>query len=183
MQEKIIAFRDSIYNLRTRRLGKVAEYMIEFLLRNLRKADNINYDYHSSDENKIEVKFSVALKKNKPLIKTRIIDTIIEESSFVRVFYENEMPNNKFDSNIQQIKKKHFNILYYGIFFLDKVVIFRIDKSDINKGINYSDFQHDGNKGEGQFHINNNNYMIHKSNYFFKELTYKELYDLFSNNT
>lgn len=43
----------------------------------------------------------------------------------------------------------------------------------------YSDKQHRGNVGEGQFHINNKNISEHEK-YLDKKVTYEELYELFS---
>ena len=61
-----------------------------------------------------------------------------------------------FDCNIQQMKQKNLNVLYYELFFADRIAIFRMDSSELKSCAGYSDFQHKGNKGEGQFHINRN---------------------------
>ena len=60
---------------------------------------------------------------------------------------------------------------------------FRIKKSDIKTraeggDIGYSDKQHDGNVGEGQFHLTEKNLQIHLEKYYFKTLTYDQLYQL-----
>lgn len=94
------------------------------------------------------------------------------------MFKSTEWKENDFDCNIQQVKKKEFEVLYYGIFFADKVVIFKIISDQIGKEIQYSDKQHRGNKGEGQFHLNNRTYEHHLANYKEKELTYQEILDL-----
>ena len=44
--------------------------------------------------------------------------------------------------------------------------------------IYYSDFQHKGNVGEGQFHINRSTLQIHLDDYLHKGLTYDELLQL-----
>lgn len=44
----------------------------------------------------------------------------------------------------------------------------------------YSDFQHKGNEGEGQFHLNQKTIGWHLENKFVQWLTYGELYELFS---
>ena len=43
----------------------------------------------------------------------------------------------------------------------------------------YSDHQHRGNVGEGQFHINNRTLNNHIEKYFVQWLTYEELYKLY----
>ena len=45
----------------------------------------------------------------------------------------------------------------------------------------YSNKQHRGNEGEGQFHINQGTIQFHKNHYFKKCLSYEELYELFEN--
>ena len=44
----------------------------------------------------------------------------------------------------------------------------------------YSNKQHRGNEGEGQFHLNQNTIRYHKEHYLKKKLSYEDLYDLFS---
>lgn len=42
----------------------------------------------------------------------------------------------------------------------------------------YSDKQHKGNVGEGQFHINQINFEYHIQNFLYRELSYEELYKI-----
>jgi hypothetical protein len=44
--------------------------------------------------------------------------------------------------------------------------------------VGYSDRQHKGNVGEGQFHITQKNLQSHLGKYFNKTLSYDELYQL-----
>ena len=91
--------------------------------------------------------------------------------------------SHKFDCNIQQVKRREFDVLYYGLFFSDCIQIFRINRSEIKTcaeggDIGYADKQHKGNKGEGQFHITEKNLQVHLEKYFHKTLTYDELFQL-----
>ena len=43
----------------------------------------------------------------------------------------------------------------------------------------YSDYQHRGNVGEGQFHINNTTLQNHLDKYLIKWIDYVELYNIF----
>ena len=43
----------------------------------------------------------------------------------------------------------------------------------------YSDFQHKGNVGEGQFHLNQGSIDWHFQNYFVQWIDYEALYNLF----
>lgn len=64
-------------------------------------------------------------------------------------------------------------------FFANKIAIFSVKSKDVKNILGYSDFQHKGNKGEGQFHINNNTIDWHMKNNFKSWISYEEVYKLF----
>ena len=171
--------RNGIYSLRTRRFGTVAEIMIK-KLEKLDWGDNISHDLIDKRLNKrIEVKFSTAMRSNKNKItESNVLEEIYQALDKNRMFKRCEWSIYSFDCNIQQVKKKEFDILYYGIFFSDLVEIFKIQSNEIDEAINYSDKQHAGNVGEGQFHLNNKTYEYHRQNFFQQSLSYEELYKL-----
>lgn len=172
--------RDGIFSLNTRRFGTVAELMIKRLV-SLGKGKNLFHDLYDDVKNhRVEVKFSTVRKKSeRTLTEETVLKGIEDELAENRqVSYEN-WKNFKFDCNIQQIKKDQFEVLYYGLFFHDAVLIFRIASQDITTAnVNYSDKQHKGNKGEGQFHINQDTLPKHVKDYLYKKLTYEELLGL-----
>lgn len=186
--------RDGIFSINTRRFGTVAEVMIQKIL-GLENSKDLSHDLlDPKTGEKVEVKFSTVRKKNsRPITKDTVLDCIQDELAENRkVEYLNEIWKNfDFDCNIQQIKREKFKILYYGLFFHDRILIFKIlsnqimtpkekEKSgEVDGGkFSYSNKQHAGNEGEGQFHINPQTFQIHIDNYIFKEVTYKELLDL-----
>lgn len=173
--------RDGIFSLRTRRFGTVAEIMIKKMI-SLDWGKSISHDlYDSVSKNRIEVKFSTALKANKNKIdEDNVLEEILQAINKNRMFKQNEWDKYDFDCNIQQIKRKEFDTLFYGIFFADVVEIFKIEPRQIDSAIKYSDKQHAGNEGEGQFHLNNSTYEYHKNNFFVKGLTYEELWSTLS---
>lgn len=173
--------RDGIFSLNTRRFGTVAELMIKTLV-NVGWGKNLAHDLHDEEnDDRIEVKFSRALKKSELTITPKnLLRSIMEADDRKRMFSSNEWKKYEFDCNIQQIKKEEFDVLYYGIFFSDKVIIFKILPKNIDKAVYYSNKQHRGNEGEGQFHLNNSTYEEHLKNFMFKELTYQELLTIFS---
>ena len=172
---------DGIFALHTRRFGTVAEVLVK-ILANANWGKSISHDlYDEKTLRRIEVKFSRALRKNTSTIKeTNILEQIISADDKIRMFKSTECEEYNFDCNIQQIKRKEFDVLYYGIFFSDIVQIFKIHSSDIgkDKNLRYSNKQHKGNVGEGQFHLNNKTYAYHIENYIEKELKYEEIFDL-----
>ncbi len=169
--------REGIFALNTRRFGSVSEVLIK-RLKKLGKARNLFHDlYDDMAGKRVEVKFSRALKKAQMLVTEdsvlQCIEAVTSEKRFVSW---SDRQSVRFDCNIQQIKKAEFDDLYYGVFFFDCVTIFHIESAVIGPQIFYSDKQHKGNFGEGQFHINHNTIHIHEQNYLYQRLSYEELY-------
>jgi len=181
MNPKITEFRDGIFHLRTRRFGTVAEIMIKKLFQ-LDESHTLAFDKKDNLSNKrVEVKFSTVLRKNsEPITDENVMEQIFNANLDNRLVNFEELQKMPFDSNIQQIKRKEFDILYYGLFFADTILIFRMKTSHILSAPGYSDKQHRGNKGEGQFHMNKENLKLHQK-YFIKQISYEELYDLLFN--
>lgn len=180
MEEKIKEFRDGIFALRTRRFGTIAEIMIEALY-HFSKSHNQFHDRFDEVANKrIEVKFSTVMKENDSVInKWNAIEQCKKANLGNRALSSIEMFKYGFDCNIQQVKRNEFDFIYYGLFFSDKVAIFKMDSNDVLKCLGYSDKQHKGNLGEGQFHLNKATIKYHFDNHFAQWLTYEELYNLF----
>lgn len=181
MDIKIKEFRDGIFALNTRRFGKVAELMIQLLF-NFENSDNLAYDLKTVDGKKIEVKFSTVLKKCTSNINANnLIQSVVDSNLSNRMLTYEKSKLLSFDCNIQQVKVKEFEYLYYGCFFEDKIMICKIDSSQIalDPLILYSNHQHRGNVGEGQFHINNATISHHLNKYLLQWITYEELYELF----
>jgi hypothetical protein len=129
----------------------------------------------------VEVKFSTVRKKSdRAITEAAVLGCIQDELAANRQVNFSEWDRFDFDCNIQQIKRDQFEILYYGLFFHDVVLIFRIESDQIGGKIYYSDKQHKGNEGEGQFHVNTKTLPIHIENYLYKKITYVELLSLLS---
>lgn len=164
--------KDGIFRLHTRRFGTVAELIVQKIL----DADNsmaLNYDL-MKDGKRIECKFSRCQEENKIKInKDTVLNAIYAESS--RDISFSEYSSKSWDCNIQQVKRTEFDTLFYGVFFSDCLVIFNIEPDQIDSSIGYSDKQHRGNTGEGQFHLTNKNLGYHLDNFLYKTLTYKDI--------
>ncbi len=181
MRKEIEEFRDGIFSLNTRRFGKVAELMIQKIFK-LNDSDNLAYDLKASSGEKIEVKFSTVLKKcEKNITYDNLLESVIASNIDNRMLTFDMAKKTPFDCNIQQVKVKEFKKLYYGCFFEDKIMICKISANEIIKDheIFYSDHQHRGNVGEGQFHISNKTLDKHLKKYLVMWMTYEELYNLF----
>jgi hypothetical protein len=176
--------RDGIFSLFTRRFGSVAECMVKRLEKCGKSRNQFHDLYDDIKNHRFEVKFSVVRKKAEtPISEETVLQCIEEATSLKRMVAFEEWQNYQFDCNIQQIKRAEFDVLYYGLFFSECVLIFRIEKTAILENhagvkIHYSDFQHKGNRGEGQFHINQDTLQTHLDDYLYKRLSYDELYKL-----
>ena len=172
-------FRNGIFSLRTRRLGTVAEIMIKKMF-GFSSPTNKYHDMTNPITNeRIEVKFSTATKKNKITIQEdNVVFQCIQANELSnRVISSLEVKTEKFDCNIQQVKPAEFDILYYGLFFSDCVQIYKIKSGDVKSIQGWSGKQHKNNIGEGQFHIKNDTISFHQK-FLIKQLSYKELYRL-----
>ena len=181
MNNEIREFRDGIFALRTRRFGTVAELMIEALY-NFTKSHNQFHDrYDEVGHQRIEIKFSAVMKANESVINRRnVIDQCKKANLANRALISTDILRYDFDCNIQQVKRLEFDVLYYGLFFADRIAIFKMNSGEIMSCLGYSDRQHKGNEGEGQFHLNRSTIDYHMQNHFVQWLTYEELYDLLS---
>lgn len=179
-------FKKSVFALKTRKLGTFVEYILSKMIKELESVkckqcfDLIN----KNNGERIEVKSSVICKKNNKIIGSDNLKIIklLKETCEDKVISFNEWKNFKWDSNIQQIKKSLFDILYYIVFFSDTVKIFKISSNDIDSKINYSNKQHRNNEGEGQFHITNDNFQIHLDNYLYTTIIYEDLLKILKGN-
>jgi len=173
--------REGIFNLHTRRLGSVAEIIVKRLA-NLQWSRDLTHDlYDPERRERVEVKFSRVLKKSTLSVsEATVLESIGSATSEQRMVRFAEWEACRFDCNIQQVKRQEFDVLYYGLFFADAVVVFRIRSNEIGPDIYYSDLQHRGNIGEGQFHVNNDTLAVHLARYLYRKLTYEELLRLLS---
>lgn len=178
---EIKEFRDGIFALRTRRFGTVAEIMIKYLY-NMSESNDLAFDKYSETEGRVEVKFSTVMKENDDKIRdTNVIDQCKKANLANRAMVSADVDAGvNFDCNIQQVKTNEFQVLYYGLFFADCIEIFEMTHDQVLECLGYSNKQHRGNEGEGQFHLNQNTIRYHKEHYFKKKLSYEDLYDLFS---
>jgi hypothetical protein len=177
-------FRDGIFSLRTRRFGSVAECMIK-RIKNLDKAKSLFHDlYDNTSNHKIEVKFSVVLKKSECTVNENTVLKCIEDAvAENRAVKFADWSNEKFTCNIQQVKRTEFDVLYYGLFFADEIKMFKVMSGDVKTNeeggwMNYSDKQHKGNLGEGQFHITEKTLDRHLTTTLFNTISYEQLYEL-----
>lgn len=177
-------FRNGIFLLQTARLGKVAEIMIK-------KKYNLSYPpqattkydlWDSNNSQRIEIKFStVRQKDDETITESTIIEKCLTAKWQNTPIKYNEYQKKKFNRNIEQIKPSEFDILYYGLFFWDNILIFKVDAKTITSIQGWSNRMHRGQAKdyvEGQFHITNENLQYHINNFKADTFTYELLYKL-----
>ena len=172
---------DGIFAFQNRTFGTVAEMIIRKKYGLSKETKDQHHDATDSNGNRIEIKFSKGLKKNKKtLTEDNFLDDAIYSSMHHRALSHDNYHVEPFDLNIQQVKVSEFDEMYYGIFFIDKVAVFKVKSEDVKNIEGYSDFQQKGNKGEGQFHLNTNTIDYHMKNHFAEWIEYSEVYEMFS---
>lgn len=120
-------FKQGIFSLRTN-FGEFAQLMIQKDM-GLHTADDGSYDLKDDDGRRIEVKFSRAYKKVS-LTEDNAIDICTNSSSTVYDSSEAEARTANYDCNIEQLKPRCFDSLYYGVFFSDKIEVFHAPRSE-----------------------------------------------------
>lgn len=181
MEKEIQEFRDGIFALHTRRFGTVAELMIEKLYGFGLSKNQFHDRYDAVAKQRIEIKFSKVMRTNEEKIKKEnLIDQCLKANISNRLMEAVEYMKYDFDCNIQQVKRSQFDVLYYGVFFEDRILIFRMSSDEVLRCPGYSDFQHKGNTGEGQFHLNRESLNYHISHHLIDQISYEQLYRMFS---
>ena len=124
------------------------------------------------ENKKVEIKISRA--KLKPSKNDTFFKRLVS-SQFSK--FVNSESTDDFDCNIQQVKPNCFDTIIYGVFFEDIIYLFKTTNETIvnDRNILYSDKQHRGNVGEGQFHVKRNNLQYHIDNFLYKTLNYQDL--------
>jgi len=168
----------SICNLNTRKFGDVGEILMSKIIKGLEKSDDLSYDKKLKNK-KGEIKVSRAFTRASPITEKNICEVLMQDNS-VRLIEDKNKLEEKWDCNIQQVKPGCFDILWYGIFLKDAIYIFEIPSESITKDLNiqYSNKQHRGNTGEGQFHLKNSNVQYHINKYLYTKMDYNKLWDL-----
>lgn len=166
-------FYNGIFRASPRKFGSLSEIMIEALYK-LYPSNVSNYDRLDQERNRIEIKFSRCSSKVSK--SNNIIEEIINENE--DKYISSTEKERIYWCNIQQIKTNEFDYLYYGIFYTDKIIIFKTLSSEVQKIPGYSNKQHRGNVGEGQFPLTNKTIEWHIKNNYENELSYNQLYDL-----
>lgn len=156
----------------------VGEWLISKIEKKLKNRIDSSHD-GIIEGNRCEIKISRAFEKISN--KLSFTEKLLTESS---IKFVDSKSNVKFDCNIQQVKPNCFDVIIYGVFFDDIIYLFKTDSNTIksDKNIGYTDKQHRGNIGEGQFHIKRSNLNYHIDNFLYKKLDWNGLLKIVESN-
>ena len=178
-EQKVEAFKNDLFALQTRRFGEAMEIITKKLL-DLEDSDTLEYDKVKNSK-RIEIKASRALAPNAEKInEDNFLESIKQASMVSRVVNSDD---DNWQVQIQQVKPHCFDEMIYIVAFNDKLEFFKMTSQQVEELEGYSDKQHRGNEGEGQFTLKNSNIDKHREKYKILEKTYEEIYDLFDSPT
>ena len=110
--------------------------------------------FDEMESKRVEVKFSRALAAHDGPITTDNVLRAIEAALFERKAVAIADAASETLTHLQHSAGEcaEFDVLYYGIFFRDAMVVFRAESTEIPRSPGYSGKQHKGNRArEGQF--------------------------------
>ncbi len=175
--EKLI--RDGIFLAASRTYG---EQYIEPLIRshfNLSEPKGNDYDAIDRSGKKFEIKASKVLKQTGNMDKKKsIVDRIIFENDNLptnRLVSFHNSGKSDYGANIQNVKRDHFEELFYVLLFEDCMKVFKVHHSKISSIPNWSDKhgRYDQLGKSGQFAVNKSNIEWHLEKCLVETFTYK----------
>jgi hypothetical protein len=124
-------FRRGLFNLRTRRFGRVAELLVQRLVQATAARSLFHDLYDDALHHRIEVKFSTVNSGSDEPITLANLLRAVEDAGRERAVPFSNWRAYTFDANIHQIKRAEFDVLYYGLFFEDSIVIFKMTSAEL----------------------------------------------------
>jgi hypothetical protein len=181
MKRKIEKFRDGMFEAPSRTYG---ESYMEPIIRTICKlfeSDTTENDAKNDKDEAEEIKCTKVLRtkpKGKSLVERIILES--ENNVLSRLISFDDCYTEKYDGNIQNVKRDHFSILKYVMLFEDCIKIFEIRKDDISKIPNWSGKhgRYDAEGKSGQFCITRNNIEWHLTNNLVTTLTWEQVYEI-----
>jgi|688.fasta_scaffold386932_2 hypothetical protein len=140
-----------------------------------------DHDGVGKDGIKYEIKTSKVLKKtlniskSKPLLERVIFEN--DNAEINRLVPFSESLSTRYDANIQNVKRDHFEELIYVLLFEDCIKVFQIEADQISAIPRWSDKhgRYDAFGKSGQFMINKGSIQWHLDNQLKDTFTYKQM--------
>jgi hypothetical protein len=185
MKKEVEKFRNGFFRASSRTYG---EKFVEPIIRKyfgLEKSPGDENDALDTISNQFkEIKATkVLLETHKARKKTPLLEQILLESDndvIDRMISFDDCFNSNYSSNIQNVKRDHFNQLIYVMLFKDCVKIFIVEKENVKNIPNWSDKhgRYDQPGKSGQFAITKSNIQWHIDNNLKHTLTWDGVYEI-----
>lgn len=129
----------NLYEYSNPKFGKWAEKYIKERCDNFKKSGSKHFDCFIDDFIKVEVKSSRAAESKKS-------GTLAERALYID-------SNKKYWMNFQQVKPRFCDVIVLIGVFLNEIIIWVMTSDEMKNHEDYIPTQHEGNIGEGQFHV------------------------------
>lgn len=169
-------FKNGITSLSNKHFGLVNESLVKALFR-FQDSGHRHFDLKDGQE-RIEVKFSRAKRKERYKAADPL-DVIFRPRQDELVYLQEALDGETFACNLQHIKPSEFDILFYGIYFADRVLVFLLTKDDLTDPNLCFGRQSLGNVLERQFRVDSRNLAYHMENYLLLTLSYSDTLNIF----
>ncbi len=184
--ELAIKIRNGLFLAASRTYGE--QYVEPFIRKQYKLTDPSGNDHDgvSKDGTRFEIKASKVLKKTMNISKNKpLLDRVIFENDNAQinrlVAFSNAM-STKYNANIQNVKRDHFEELIYVLLFEDCLKVFQIEAKKISTIPRWSDKhgRYDELGKSGQFMIDKGSIQWHLENQLKDTFTYSQIAETYS---
>ena len=188
LESEALILRNGIFLAASRTYGETyMEPVLRKILKLVKPSSGDHDGVDSITQDRYEIKCSKVLlarskNQNKSVTDFSLFDVISEGAKSdplnrIVSFYDRKKV--KYDANIQNVKRDHFEYLVYVLMFAERIQVFKIATKDVNKTTipAWSDKhgRYDAPGKSGQFNIKCDNIEEHERNHFHKSFTWEEL--------
>lgn len=170
-------FKNGIVSLGNKHFGLINETLVKSLF-DLQDSGHKHFDLKDG-QLRIEVKFSRAKRKER-VGSGRPLDVIMRPRQDELIYLHEALDGEPFSCNLQHIKPSEFDLLFYGVYFADRVLVFLLTKDDLQDPLLCFGRQSLGNVLERQFRVDNRNLAYHMRNYLLLTLSFSDTFHLFN---
>ena len=182
MKYEIETFRNGMFLAPSRTMGETFMEPIIRKFRGLNSSPTDENDAKNGAGEFAEIKCARVLKKL-PKKKTSLAEKVMsvsENNVLTRLIPFSDCYTSKYDANIQNVKRDHFQYLIYAMLFENCIKIFEMKREDISAITNWcpKHGRMDALGKSGQFNIPKTKIKEHLENNLIATLTWDEAYEI-----
>jgi len=174
----IDAMISNIVAMSPKKIGTFLEDILQYHF-NIEDNGNVNSENDGKKDGKnIEIKCSRVIYDNIGEHEDKYEYLINSKKTLLSI--DKLLTDKKYDCNMQQVKPGYFDEIYYTILTQEGFIVFKMTSDQVltDKNITYSDKQHRGNTGEGQFHLKKSNIEYHINTYMIDTISWKTVIEV-----